>query len=94
MKFYSEILKWKDNGPSVVNSNGNELICYVHENVKDDYLHILFYPLNKNNQKQFENDFQCNHNRGLEDYSKFIFEHNGSVLYSGAIVFFGYTDNI
>lgn len=94
MKFYDEILKWKNNGYSTINSKGNEFICHVHKDIKDDYLHILFYPLDKKKQKEIIKEYNIKENNGLKEYFKFIFEHNGAVLYSGAIVFFGYTDNI
>lgn len=93
MKFYDNILKWKLCGDSIVNVNGNELICHVHKEIKDDYLHVLFYSLGKKMQKQFEKKFDLKKNKGLKEYSMFIFRHNGSVLYSGAIVFFGFTEN-
>lgn len=92
MKFYDKIMRWKDNGFSMVNSNKNELICLVHKNVENDYLHVLFYPLSIFKQKEFEKNFDLKTNKGLYTYSKFIFEHNGAVLYSGALVFFGYTN--
>ena len=91
--FYNKILNWAKKGDSLVTANGNNLICLVHKNIKDDYLHVLFYPLDKKKQKQFEEDYQIKKNKHLSDYFDFIAEHNGSVLYSGAIVFFGFTDS-
>ena len=91
--FYNRILNWAKKGDSLITANGNNLICLVHENIKDDYLHVLFYPLDKKKKKQFEKDYQIKKNKHLSDYFDFIAEHNGSVLYSGAIVFFGFTDS-
>ena len=93
MNFYKAILKWKDKGESCTNARGNELICHVHKQVKDDYLHVLFYSLDKKNQKLFDKEFNKKDNPGLRKYKDFIFEHNGAVLYSGAIVLFGYTND-
>lgn len=91
--FYNKIMNWSKRGDSTVTSNGNNLICLVHKNIKDDYLHVLFYPLEKKKQKEFENKYQIKKNKFLKDYLNFISEHNGSILYSGAIVFFGFTDS-
>ena len=47
MKFINEIIKWCDRKPgySETNAFGSRLICHVNENVKGDYLHVLYKPL-------------------------------------------------
>ena len=34
--FYNKILNWAKKGDSLVTANGNNLICLVHKNIKDD----------------------------------------------------------
>ena len=94
--FYEKILNWKNAKPStnVVTQNGNELICNVRDNVKNDYLHVLFYPLKEKKVKK-DIDFliRVKKSNVLDEYSKFLSCHNGMILYCGAIVFFGITEN-
>ena len=93
MEFFDKLFLWKNGSTNDKTPNGNELICLVHPNVKNDFLHVLFYPLDKKKRKEFEKDFDLKHNKGLESYIEFLSEHNGAVLYSGGIVFFGFTEN-
>ena len=93
MEFFDKLLLWKDGNTNDKTQNGNELICLVHPNVKNDYLHVLFHPLDKKKRKELEKGFDLKHNKGLESYIEFLSEHNGAVLYSGGIVFFGFTEN-
>ena len=64
--FYNKILNWAKKGDSLVTANGNNLICLVHKNIKDDYLHVLFYPLDKKKKK---------HSRDLTCASFFVRNH-------------------
>ena len=95
-KFYETILGWKNNKPSCnnVTSNGNELICNARENVKNDYLHVLFYSLKqKIVKKEVYSLVDVKKSSILDDYIDFLSEHNGMLLYCGAISIFGVTDN-
>ena len=95
-KFYEKILRWKKNKPSCnnVTSNGNELICNARENVKNDYLHVLFHPLKqKLVKKEVYSLVNVKKSSILDDYIDFLSEHNGMLLYCGAISIFGVTDN-
>ena len=86
-EFFTQILKWKNKGESLVNSYNNTLICKVNKEIKNDYLHVLYYPLNENDIKKFNNEYNLNENKGLNDYKNLLKTHNGALLYSGAIVF-------
>lgn len=95
-KFYETILGWKNNKPSCnnVTSNGNELICNARENVKNDYLHVLFYSLKqKIVKKEVYSLVDVKKSSILDDYIEFLSEHNGMLLYCGSISIFGVTDN-
>ncbi len=92
MNFYKTILKWKDNNSNEETKNGNQLICHVHENVQNDYLHVLFYSLDRKAKKELEKYLCDGDKRAIKQYVEFLSEHNGAVLYSGAIVFFGWTN--
>lgn len=92
MDFFEKILLWKKDNKNGKTANGNELICLVHEEIKNDYLHVLFYSLDKKTRRNLENIVNLKHNSGLMSYINFLSEHNGGVLYSGGIVFFGFTD--
>ena len=93
MEFFDKLLLWKNDHTNNVTTNGNELICLVHENIANDYLHVLFYPLDKRKRKELEKALDIKHNKGYSQYIDFLSEHNGGVIYSGAIVFFGFTDS-
>lgn len=93
-RFYEKILKWKNNKPfsNNITSNGSELICNVRENIKNDYLHILFYPLKKKFvKKEIHSMVDNTKSTILEEYIKFLSMHNGMLLYCGAISIFGVT---
>ena len=93
MEFFDKLLLWKKDHTNDVTQNGNELICLVHENIANDYLHVLFYPLDKKKRKELEKTLDIKRNKGYSQYIDFLSEHNGCVIYSGAIVFFGFTDS-
>lgn len=93
MEFFDKLLLWKSASKNNKTANGNELICLVHENIPYDYLHVLFYPLDKGKRKELEKALDLKHNKGFKEYIDFLSEHNGCVIYSGAIVFFGFTEN-
>ena len=92
MNFFEKILLWKIDNKNEKTTNGNDLICLVHEQIKNDYLHILFYPLDRKIKKDLEKQADLKNNKGLISYMDFLSEHNGGVLYSGGIVFFGFTN--
>ena len=41
MEFFDKLLLWKDSNTNDKTQNGNELICLVQPNVKNDYLHVM-----------------------------------------------------
>jgi len=93
MYFFTKLSLWKNGNTNKRTQNNNELICLVHPNIENDYLHVLFYPLDKLMKKELENILDLKHNKGLSSYIDFLSHHNGAVLYSGGIVFFGFTKN-
>lgn len=56
------------------------------------YLHVLFYGLTDKRFAQFSKEIMLEKWTGLRKYSDFLYKHNGCILYSGAIVMFGYSD--
>lgn len=63
---------------------------------KDECLHVLYAPISKKDEKTLKTHLASDKKtakRAVEQYIDFLSEHNGSVLYGGALVFFGATDN-
>lgn len=92
--FYKKIIGWKKSKPSTnrVTSNGNELICNVREDKKNDYLHVLFYPTKTSIiKKHLKKMRKYINSKIVNDYCDFLAVHNGMLLYAGAIVIFGAT---
>ena len=99
MKFIDEIIKWCDRKPgfSETNAFGSRLICRVNEDVKGDYLHVLYKPLSIKESKAFINELISVNkpsSNAVDAYLDFLDEANGAILYSGAIVIFGYTQKM
>ena len=99
MKFIDKIIEWCDRKPgfSKTNDFGSRLICHVNENVNGDYLHVLYKSLCDKERKTFKKDLiSINKSSGnaIDAYLDFLEEANGAILYSGAIVFFGYTQKM
>ena len=99
MKFIDEIIKWCDRKPgfSETNAFGSRLICRVNEDVKGDYLHVLYKPLSIEESKTFIKELISVNkpsSNAVDAYLDFLHEANGAILYSGAIVIFGYTQKM
>lgn len=91
--FFNAIEAWKNKGKSAINNYGSDLICLVHESKKDDYLHVLFHGLEEKNKQKLMKACGMDGFPKLEEYLNLLSEHNGCILYSGAIVMFGLTNN-
>ena len=63
---------------------------------REECLHALYVPISKKEKKELEAYLASDKKaarKAVDKYIDFLSEHNGSVLYSGALVFFGATDN-
>lgn len=92
MEVYRQIEKrWKTHS---LTETGTALAGKIAGN--EGCLHALYAPISKNDKKELEAYLASNkktERRAVEQYIDFLSEHNGSVLYDGALVFFGATDN-
>lgn len=74
--------------------NGTLFVCQLPFLGEREYLHILFYPLNKKGMNELVQTIQKEKGYSLDkanEYTDFLQQNNGGIFFSGAFVLFGQT---